>query len=91
MASPAKAFEVRAEWSIVDDTCEGNVKRFQYQSSNKNLPESFAGLKTESNRLITGWMNGKKMVVEEIDVLEEKIPDTDDEEEGEPADKKQKI
>ena len=32
-----------------------------------------------------------QMVVEEIDVLEEKIPDTDDEEEGEPADKKQKI
>ncbi len=32
------------------------------------------------------------MVVEEIDVLEEKIPDTDDEEEAaEPADKKQKV
>ncbi len=61
MASPAKAFEVRAEWTIVDDTCEGGAQKFQYQASNKNLADSFANLKTESNRLITGWMNGKKV------------------------------
>lgn len=31
------------------------------------------------------WMNGKKIAVEEIDVLEEKPPATDDEEEDEEA------
>ena len=38
------------------------------------LHESFSNLKTESNRLLTMWMNGKKIAVEEIDVLEEKPP-----------------
>ena len=53
------------------------------------LHETFAGLKTENNRLLTAWLNGKKMKVEEIDVLEEKVPD-DDEDEEDPAAKKQK-
>ena len=54
------------------------------------MPERFSSLKQQSNAYLTEWMNKKKMAVEEIDVLEEKIPDTDDEEEEEPA-KKQKI
>ena len=43
------------------------------------MHESFAGLKTESNRVLTAWMNGKKIKVEEIDVLEEKVEEDEDE------------
>ena len=39
--------------------------------------------------MLTAWLNGKKMQVEEIDVLEEKVPD-DDEDGEDPAAKKQK-
>jgi len=49
------------------------------------LHESFKYLKTESNRLLTAWMSGKKMKVEEIDVLEEKVEDEEDEAEANPA------
>ncbi|WZN66318.1 hypothetical protein HKI87_15g78830 [Chloropicon roscoffensis] len=77
--------EVRAEWRVADDAVEGGVQKYQYQSHYGKLHESFSNLKTESNRLLTMWMNGKKIAVEEIDVLEEKPPATDDEEEDEEA------
>ena len=56
-----------------------------FQTRKGKLHESFSNLKTESNRLLTMWMNGKKIAVEEIDVREENPPATDDEEEDEEA------
>ncbi|QDZ22865.1 hypothetical protein HOP50_09g54130 [Chloropicon primus] len=77
--------EVRAEWRVADDACESGVQKYQYQSNCDQLHESFKYLKTESNRLLTAWMSGKKMKVEEIDVLEEKVEDEEDEAEANPA------
>ena len=49
-----------------------------FQTRKGKLHESFSNLKTESNRLLTMWMNGKKIAVEEIDVLEEVLSDSDE-------------
>ena len=74
-----REMEVRAEWSIADEACEGGVQRHEHVSTPDTLPECFALLKKQSNKFLTEWMKKKKQAIEEIDVLEEKIPDDDDE------------
>mmetsp|Transcript_8686 Transcript_8686/g.22425 ORF Transcript_8686/g.22425 Transcript_8686/m.22425 type:complete len:91 (+) Transcript_8686:221-493(+) len=80
--------EVSATWKLVNEG--GQDEHHTFSAKPGSLAGLFSSLKEENNRVLTAYLKKKSVAVEEIDMLEEVLSDSEDENESQAAKKNPK-